>query len=254
MPRKRSNRPRRPRAGFFDEFERIARRAKLLLYALPLLALAGFTLGDATTKALALPIYEPGAHVSRIDGVEVVSLSDRMAELRTAGDETGEFVRVYRDHVQPVERVLQARGVPAERARQIAWPLVEHSYRNELDPATVLAVLWIESRGRPAATSFVGARGLMQIMPEHRGRWKGCEAHGDLYEIETNLCYGTQILSWYLRRYGGDEERALLGYNGCVTGANTPDCRLYPRKVARIRSQIQHELRPPRSIGRAAMP
>lgn len=254
MPRKRSTRPRRPRAGFFDEFERIARRAKLLVLAAPFLALAGFTLGDATTKALALPIYEPTASGARIAKGEVVTLSDRMAELRIAGDETGEFVRVYRDHVQPVERVLQARGVPSERARSIAWPLVEHSYRNELDPATVLAILWIESRGRPAATSFVGARGLMQVMPAHQGRWKGCDPKGDLYEIETNLCYGTRILSWYVRRYGGNEERALLGYNGCVNGTNTPDCRLYPRKVARIRSQIQHELRPPRSVGRAAMP
>lgn len=254
MPRKRSTRPRRPRAGFFDEFERIARRARLLVLAVPLLALAGFTLGDATTRALALPIYEPGSPTSRIDGLQVVALSDRMAELRDDGQDTGEFVRVYREHVQPVEQVLLARGVPAERARQIAWPLVEHSYRNELDPATVLAILWIESRGKPGATSFVGARGLMQVMPAHQGRWKGCETHGDLYEIETNLCYGTQILSWYMRRYGGNEERALLGYNGCVTGANTPDCRLYPRKVARIRAQIERELRPARSIGRAAMP
>ncbi|HSM35104.1 MAG TPA: lytic transglycosylase domain-containing protein [Longimicrobiales bacterium] len=254
MRRKRSTRPRRRRAGFFEEVERLARRAKLLVFAVPVLVLAGFTLGDATTKALALPIYEPSAERPRIDGEQVVALSSRMAELRTDGEDTGEFVRVYQDHVAPVERALLARGVPDERARRIAWPLVEHSYRNELDPATVMAIMWIESRGKPSATSFVGARGLMQVMPVHQGRWRNCEAEGDLYEIETNLCYGTSILSWYLRRYGGDEQRALLGYNGCVTGRNTPDCRLYPRKVARIRAQIERDLRPPRSIGRAAMP
>lgn len=254
MRRKRSTRPRRSRTSFFEEIERFARRAKLLVLAVPFLALAGFTLGDATTKALALPIYEPSADGARIAGVEVVALSDRMADLRVAGDETGDFVRVYREHVAPVERTLEARGVPAERARQIAWPLVEHSYRNELDPATVLAVLWIESRGKPSATSFVGARGLMQIMPMHQGRWKGCDPASDLYDIESNLCYGTRILSWYMRRYGGDEQRALLGYNGCVNGTNTPDCRLYPRKVARIRAQMERDLRPMRSVGRAAMP
>jgi hypothetical protein len=27
--------------------------------------------------------------------------------------------------------------------------------------------------------------------------------------------------------------RALLGYNGCVSGTNTPDCRAYPEKVRR---------------------
>lgn len=254
MPRKRSTRPRRPRAGFFEEIERLARRAKLLAFAVPLLALAGFTLGDAATRALALPIYEPSAEGPRVDGAQVVVLSDRMAELRVTGDETGEFVRVYHEHVQPVERALESRGLSSERARRIAWPLVEHSYRNQLDPATVLAVLWIESRGKPSATSFMGARGLMQVMPVHQGRWRGCDPGGDLYDIETNLCYGTRILSWYMRRYGGDEQRALLGYNGCVNGTNTPDCRLYPRKVAGIRAQIERDLRPPRSIGRAAMP
>ncbi|MEN8374913.1 MAG: lytic transglycosylase domain-containing protein, partial [Gemmatimonadota bacterium] len=207
--------------GLFEELERLGRRAKLLALAVPLLALAGFTLGDATNKALALPIYEPVDEFQRVDGGEVVSLSEKMAALRVEGEETHDFVRVYREHVQPVEQVLQVRGVPAERARQIAWPLVEYSYRSELDPAMVLSILWLESRGKPAATSFVGARGLMQVMPTHRGHWNGCDPDGDLYDIETNLCYGTRILSWYIRRYGGNEERALLGYNGCVNGTNT---------------------------------
>jgi soluble lytic murein transglycosylase-like protein len=100
-------------------------------------------------------------------------------------------------------------------------------------------VLLVESGGRPRATSPVGARGLMQVMPVHQGRWIGCS--GDLYDIDQNLCYGTSILAWYYQRFRGDERRALLGYNGCVRGTNTPDCHTYPDKVRRLRQEIRAE-------------
>jgi soluble lytic murein transglycosylase-like protein len=98
----------------------------------------------------------------------------------------------------------------------------------------------VESNARPNATSSVGARGLMQVMPAWAGFWRGCGR--DLYDVESNLCNGTRILAWYLNRHGGDEHRALLGYNGCVTGSNTPNCRTYPEKVQRLRRQIAAEL------------
>ena len=123
----------------------------------------------------------------------------------------------------------------------MAWAIVENAEKRNLDPATVLAVLLIESMGNPRATSFVGARGLMQVMPMHQGRWRGCGT--DMYDIEENICYGTSILAWYMRTYRGDERRAMLGYNGCVRGTNTRDCFRYPDKVARIRAGILAEWR-----------
>jgi len=60
-------------------------------------------------------------------------------------------------------------------------------------------------------------------------------------DIENNLCYGTSILAALLRRYDGDEERALLAYNGCVRGTNTPNCHNYPARVARLREQVRRE-------------
>jgi soluble lytic murein transglycosylase-like protein len=80
----------------------------------------------------------------------------------------------------------------------------------------------------------------MQIMPSWAGHWRTCGR--DLYDIEGNLCAGTRILAYYLRRSGGDERRALLGYNGCVRGSNTPNCHTYPDKIARIRRQVAAEL------------
>jgi soluble lytic murein transglycosylase-like protein len=80
----------------------------------------------------------------------------------------------------------------------------------------------------PKAKSFVGARGLMQVMPFHAGKW-GC-ASPDLFDIESNICHGVAILADNLMQ-SRTLPQALLGYNGCVRGTNTPDCFRYPRKV-----------------------
>jgi soluble lytic murein transglycosylase-like protein len=84
---------------------------------------------------------------------------------------------------------------------------------------------WID----PSARSSVGARGLMQVMPGHRGQWRACP--NDLDEIESNICYGAQIYKQYLRETNGKVEAALLRYNGCVNSTNTPNCHAYPAAV-----------------------
>jgi len=224
-----------------EELERLARRVAALPLAAPLLVLGGLGLGKLTARALALPgeaVVRPAGVVPRI---HLDGLSRRMEELRLAGRTTEEYVAVYQHHVAPIERALWRQGVSRALARRVAWPVVEYSYRNGLDPATVASVLVVESRGRPRATSPMGARGLMQVMPAHAGRWRGCGRN--LYDIDQNICHGTRILAWYLDRYRGDERRALLGYNGCVRGTNTPDCWRYPDKVRRVRERIRAEMR-----------
>lgn len=239
----------RPRGlGLLHEIENLGRKLRVIPLAAPIFLLCGFALGELTTSALALPEYEPVRVQERTAWFQLESLSRLLGRLREEGTITHDFVVTYTEHVAPVERVLEDRGLTPELARRVAWPLVEHSHQNQLDPATVLSIVWIESRGKPDATSFVGARGLMQVMPMHRGRWRGCGR--DLYAIEDNLCYGTSIFAWYLRRYGGDERRALLGYNGCVRGTNTPDCWRYPQKVWTLRDQFRREL----ALARATVP
>lgn len=232
----------RGRAGVFDDLERLLRRLRALSLAIPFLLFVGFGLGNVTNAFLDVPdgraVRQPvEAHVPRVH-LEV--LSRHMDRLRDAGEETVDYVTMYQEHVAPVEAVLRKRGVGANTARQVAWPLVQHSYRRGLDPAFVVAVVLIESGGKPNATSFVGARGLMQVMPSWAGHWRNCGRN--LYDIEANLCNGTSILAWYLQRNPGDEHKALLGYNGCVRGTNTPNCFTYPDKVARLRQQVQREI------------
>jgi len=230
------------RTGILEDFEKAWRRAKAIIFVAPLLLVVGFATGGLTNRALGLPEdAEVRIRLAEdVPRVKLEALSSHMQKLRTDGESTAEYVSLYNDLIAPIERVLRRRGVPQETARQVAWPLVEQSYRNALDPTTVLSIMLVESNGRPTATSSVGARGLMQVMPSWSGHYRACG--NNLYDIEDNLCYGTNILAWYIRRFGGDERRALLGYNGCVRGTNTPNCHTYPDKVARLRREISQEI------------
>jgi hypothetical protein len=235
-----SDRDQRP--GLFEDLELLLRRVRAVGLAAPLLLFVGFGMGDVTNELLELPedsaVRTPTEEA--VPRVHLEVLSRHMERLRDRGAATEEYVSLYQDHVAPVEAVLRRRGVNEETARQVAWPLVQHSYRRGLDPAFVLSIVLVESGGKPRATSFVGARGLMQVMPLWSGHWRSCGR--DLYDIEANLCNGTSILAWYLSRSPGDENKALLGYNGCVRGTNTPNCFTYPQKVARLKHQVQREM------------
>lgn len=256
MFRRRDHRPPQDRRPCVEELERLLRRAVIIPVAAPLLLLGGIGVGKLTARALALPEHAAMREAAMTPRAELEALGERMRRMRGAGEDTEEYVRLYQDHVAPVERALRRMGVNATLARRMAWPLVEYSSRRGLDPATVASVVVVESRGRPDATSPVGARGLMQVMPAHAGRWAGCDRDARaLYDIEQNICYGTSILADFMKAYRGDERRALLGYNGCIRGTYTPDCFRYPDKVAQVRRTIRAEMAAAlNEVGRAAAP
>ncbi|MBA3671745.1 MAG: lytic transglycosylase domain-containing protein [Gemmatimonadaceae bacterium] len=126
------------------------------------------------------------------------------------------------------------------RADSIARVAVREAYHRRIPPALVLGVMLTENdRFKSHARSNVGALGLMQIMPRLWTPNLGPILGRNLRDDETNLRYGVYILRHFARRTSdtldaGDVTRtALLNYNGCVTGSNTPDCRAYPIKVQR---------------------
>ena len=114
---------------------------------------------------------------------------------------------------------------------RIAAALVKEGRRRNIGTSLLMGVLLTENPWLdPRATSPVGARGLMQVMPFHAGKW-GCSS-GDLFDIDANICHGVAVLADNLSR-SRTLPQALLGYNGCVRGTNTPDCWKYPRSVYR---------------------
>jgi soluble lytic murein transglycosylase-like protein len=126
-------------------------------------------------------------------------------------------------------------------AFRIADALVDQARKERIDPALLVGVLLTEDATLdPRARSSVGARGLMQVMPLHSGKW-GCGSK-DLFDVEVNICHGVQILRAALD--GSPNTRvALLRYNGCVRGRNTPNCHLYDDKVLRHAGRAAAEMR-----------
>jgi soluble lytic murein transglycosylase-like protein len=126
-------------------------------------------------------------------------------------------------------------------AFRIADAIVDQAQKENLDPALLVGVLLTEDATLdPRARSSVGARGLMQVMPLHSGKW-GCGSK-DLFDVEVNICHGVQILKAAID--GSPNTRvALLRYNGCVRGRNTPNCHTYDDKVLRHAGRAAAEMR-----------
>lgn len=72
---------------------------------------------------------------------------------------------------------------------------IKESIRQKVDPALTLSVIWQESRFKAGATSPVGARGLMQVMPA-TGRDMGVADASMLYDVKTNLRAGIGYLKY----------------------------------------------------------
>jgi hypothetical protein len=138
------------------------------------------------------------------------------------------------------EDVMRLKQVDSARADSIAQFAVREAYIRGISPAIIFGVMLTEnSRFISKAQSNVGAVGLMQVYPKVWLTKEMTALFGkDLATDSTNVKYGVFILSHYFNpkvKGGGTKERdwatALLRYNGCVRGTNTPRCHTYPSKV-----------------------
>jgi hypothetical protein len=126
-------------------------------------------------------------------------------------------------------------------AQRIAGAIVVEGGKKKIDPALLVGVLLTEdAKLDPNAKSSVGARGLMQVMPFHAGKWAGCKS-ADLFSIDSNICHGTSILADLIKR-SPSVSSALQRYNGCVRGTNTPNCHTYSGKVLRFAEQAATQM------------
>jgi soluble lytic murein transglycosylase-like protein len=87
--------------------------------------------------------------------------------------------------------------------------IFEAGQKEGVDPRFIHAVIWQESKYKVEARSHAGAQGLMQLMPATAKRF-GCE-HPD--DPQENIAAGTKYLSWLLKRFAGNVELVLAGYN-----------------------------------------
>lgn len=193
-----------------NEVGRLSRRS-LVLFAgafalVPRAALAGAQkyepLADAVRNALAAAIAEERPLERRIEDP-----NERLAHFGWLG-EMSERLKAKIPEFNPRLEFLKT--------------LDYECLRSGLDRQLVLGLIQVESNFRRYAISVAGARGLMQVMPF----WTNVIGDGDprrLFDMRTNLRYGTVILRHYLDIERGDLFMALGRYNGSRGRREYPD-------------------------------
>jgi soluble lytic murein transglycosylase-like protein len=108
-----------------------------------------------------------------------------------------------------------------------------------LDPLLIIAVMAVESSFNPIAESVAGAKGLMQVIPRYHGE-KLREFGGEkaVFDPETNILVGAQILKEYLARTG-NMTQALQMYAGALRDRNV----VYTGRVLTEKQRLQQVLR-----------
>ena len=161
-------------------------------------------MADSVRLALAKAISD-----TRPPKPEFASFDERIKYLNWLGDMSARLKRRLPDYQTRIELL------------EVVW---YEARRAGLDPALVMGLMQVESAFRKYATSVVGARGYMQVMPF----WSRVIGDGDaskLFQMQTNLRYGCAILRMYVDMEKGDLYLALGRYNG---SRGKPD---YPNAV-----------------------
>ncbi len=102
-----------------------------------------------------------------------------------------------------------AGDIPTSGSESIDRLIFDAGAREGVDPRFIHAVIWQESKYKTDAESHAGAVGLMQLMPAAAERF-GC---ADRNDPASNIAAGTKYLKWLLKRFEGNVELALAGYN-----------------------------------------
>jgi len=97
--------------------------------------------------------------------------------------------------------------------------IIKYSDLHKVPRDLTAAMIFKESRFNPRATSPVGARGLMQIMPPTgatiaKGVAEPNYNSDKLYDPETSIKFGTWYIHVMLERYNNNLDAALAAYNG----------------------------------------
>ena len=121
------------------------------------------------------------------------------------------FSRVMAPVVVANSNVLPAipADIPTSGDERLDRIIYDVGQRQGIDPRLIHAVIWQESKYQPEARSHAGAQGMMQLIPATAKRF-GCEDPNDPQE---NIEAGTKYLGWLLKRFSGNVELALAGYN-----------------------------------------
>ena len=165
--------------------------------------------------------------------------------------ESNAVLRVDSSQLQEIcPRLLGSAGSWFERKELLA-AVRNSSFRFNVEPELVLAVIAAESRCASDARSRAGAQGLMQLMPK-TAEWLGVE---NPHSVRENIDGGSKYLSSLIERFNGDLELALAAYNAGPTRVARykrvppfPETKSYIKRVINFYKLLKGEHLETRSI------
>jgi soluble lytic murein transglycosylase len=118
----------------------------------------------------------------------------------------------------PAQSTVPAEVLFAYYPLEYADSILAHARSAGVPPNLVAGIIRQESAFDPRATSPVGARGLMQLMPatarEVSGKVGVPYRPDELYDPDLSVRLGSTYFRELLDRFDGNVELALAGYNG----------------------------------------
>jgi len=87
--------------------------------------------------------------------------------------------------------------------------VIKNAKEQKFDVELVLAIIKKESNFNPKARSKVGARGLMQLLPD-TAKWLGLKDTSKLYNPDINIKYGIKYLRWLFNYFQNSVPSELL--------------------------------------------
>jgi hypothetical protein len=138
--------------------------------------------------------------------------------------------------------------IPLSGDCDLDWVIFRAGEKAGVDPRFIHAVIKQESRYNPKAVSYVGAQGLMQMMPATAKRF-GLK---DPFDPKANVEAGTKYLKWLLKRFDGNVSFALAGYNAGEGSVDKykgvppfNETQNYVKKIVATYGKTYHPVLPP---------
>lgn len=124
---------------------------------------------------------------------------------RARASRWNEAIDSLRRRPQPIV----SRRILKSIAKEFRQQITAAARRHNVSEALLLAVIAVESAGKPTAKSHAGAQGLMQLIPATASRF-GVK---NVFDPMQNIAGGAAYLDWLLGTFKGDVLLALAGYN-----------------------------------------
>lgn len=154
-----------------------------------------------------VPRAEPEVVPSHVE-LGVARKSDPDAETGPAPSARGS-ARGDAPETRPAKPAPDLRELLRHILEQFPNEIAAAAEKHKVSEALILAVIAIESAGRPHVRSHAGAEGLMQLIPATAKRF----GITDSFDPSQNIDAGAAYLSWLLKTFNGNLPLVLAGYN-----------------------------------------